>query len=201
MENQDKKRDRIIEVAQKRFAHYGLTKTTMNEIADDLSMSKALLYYYFPDKSSLYFAVLAKLFNEHFDEMQEEVQKTDSSSEALTIYLRKRHDFIKKYFILLEFNKSFSSENFAQMKSRFSEIRVKEQAFLTRILTEGANSGELKIKDPKKIEELIFDALIGIRLVVLENYSNTLQPDDNQFNMILEKQQLLTELIIKGLRG
>ncbi|MNE23608.1 hypothetical protein D3C80_1168720 [compost metagenome] len=133
--------------------------------------------------------------------MQEEVQKTDSSSEALTIYLRKRHDFIKKYFILLEFNKSFSSENFAQMKSRFSEIRVKEQAFLTRILTEGANSGELKIKDPKKIEELIFDALIGIRLVVLENYSNTLQPDDNQFNMILEKQQLLTELIIKGLRG
>ncbi|MOA15750.1 hypothetical protein D3C78_1359280 [compost metagenome] len=87
------------------------------------------------------------------------------------------------------------------MKSRFSEIRVKEQAFLTRILTEGAKSGEFKIKDPKKIEELIFDSLIGIRLVVLENYSNTLQPDDTQFNMILEKQQLLTELIIKGLKG
>lgn len=200
MENQDKKRDRIVDVAQKRFAHYGLSKTTMNEIADDLSMSKALLYYYFPDKNSLYFAVLEKLFNEHFDEMQEEVQKTDSSAESLTIYLHKRHDFIKKYFILLEFNKSFS-ENFAQMKSRFSEIRVKEQAFLTRILTEGAKSGEFKIKDPKKIEELIFDSLIGIRLVVLENYSNTLQPDDTQFNMILEKQQLLTELIIKGLKG
>lgn len=54
MENQDKKRILIIEAALKRFAHYGLSKTTMTEIAKDISFSKALLYYYFPDKLSLY---------------------------------------------------------------------------------------------------------------------------------------------------
>ncbi|MGI8637960.1 MAG: TetR/AcrR family transcriptional regulator, partial [Segetibacter sp.] len=42
---QDKKRDVIIQAAQKRFSHFGVDKTTMNEIADDLSISKASLYY------------------------------------------------------------------------------------------------------------------------------------------------------------
>ena len=58
---QDKKRDAIIDAAEKRFSHFGVAKTTMNEIADDLSISKASLYYYFPDKLNLYAAVLKKL--------------------------------------------------------------------------------------------------------------------------------------------
>ena len=33
----------------------------MNEIAEDLSISKASLYYYFPDKLNLYGAVLHKI--------------------------------------------------------------------------------------------------------------------------------------------
>lgn len=51
--NADEKRVKILDVAKKRFAHYGLAKTTMAEIAKDLAFSKALLYYYFPDKNSL----------------------------------------------------------------------------------------------------------------------------------------------------
>src|ERR1035437_7629654 len=50
----------IIEVAQKRFGLYGLEKTSMREIADDLNLSKASLYYYFPDKENLYKAVVEK---------------------------------------------------------------------------------------------------------------------------------------------
>lgn len=57
----DKKRDSIIEAAQKRFLHFGVDKTTMHEIAEDLSISKASLYYYFPDKLNLYGAVLQKI--------------------------------------------------------------------------------------------------------------------------------------------
>jgi TetR/AcrR family transcriptional regulator len=57
IEEQDKKKDQIIEAALNRFMHFGIPKTTMNEIADDLSISKALLYYYFPDKSSLTYEV------------------------------------------------------------------------------------------------------------------------------------------------
>ena len=61
---EDSKVTAIIEAARKRFAHYGLTKTTMNEIAADIGMSKASLYYYFPDKENLFVAVIGQDFDE-----------------------------------------------------------------------------------------------------------------------------------------
>ena len=51
-DQQDVKKEKILEAAHHRFLHFGYSKTTMNEIAGDLSMSKALLYYYFPEKAS-----------------------------------------------------------------------------------------------------------------------------------------------------
>lgn len=48
----DKKREQIIEGAIKRFSHFGINKTTMNDIAEDLAVSKPSLYYYFPIKNT-----------------------------------------------------------------------------------------------------------------------------------------------------
>ena len=54
----ENKAEAIIAAAQKRFALFGIEKTPMREIARDLRISKAALYYYFPDKESLYKSVL-----------------------------------------------------------------------------------------------------------------------------------------------
>ena len=50
--DKSKKLKLIIEASQKRFGIFGVEKTSMREIADDLKLSKASLYYYFPDKES-----------------------------------------------------------------------------------------------------------------------------------------------------
>ena len=42
----DSKKNQIISAAVKRFGHFGYAKTTMNELADDLVITKANLYYY-----------------------------------------------------------------------------------------------------------------------------------------------------------
>ncbi|MEO5967356.1 MAG: TetR/AcrR family transcriptional regulator, partial [Ferruginibacter sp.] len=55
------KKEAILEAAYKRFAHYGVNKSTMEEIASDLNISKASLYYYFPDKLTIYAEVLQSL--------------------------------------------------------------------------------------------------------------------------------------------
>ena len=61
----------ILDAAQKRFGLYGIEKTSMREIADDLNLSKASLYYYFPDKESLYRAVVEKEQSEFLDRIAE----------------------------------------------------------------------------------------------------------------------------------
>jgi AcrR family transcriptional regulator len=53
-------RETILETARKKLGSLGFEKTTMQGIARELSVSKATLYYYFPDKEGLFMEVIAR---------------------------------------------------------------------------------------------------------------------------------------------
>ena len=57
----DEKVDRIIEIAQARFDHFGYKKTTMEEIARDAGVSKKTIYEYFPSKEALFSFIMDKV--------------------------------------------------------------------------------------------------------------------------------------------
>src|SRR5688572_22093588 len=104
---QDQKQEAIIEVAIKRFAHFGVAKTTMAEIAADLSLSKASLYYYFPDKLNLYAAVLTAITKSGAEGYKEELDKEKDPFKAILFFLERRTDFIIRYYNILEYIKTF----------------------------------------------------------------------------------------------
>ncbi len=83
----DRKRETIIDGAIKRFTHFGINKTTMNEIADDLSVSKPSLYYYFPDKGSLIMGVVERIFNDYFDTLKKENNNKAPLETTLTNFI------------------------------------------------------------------------------------------------------------------
>src|SRR5688572_23662273 len=87
---QDRKQEAIITAAIKRFAHFGVSKTTMSEIAADLAISKASLYYYFPDKLNLYAAVLQTITESGAKTDDEELERLSDPFKAVTFFLEKR---------------------------------------------------------------------------------------------------------------
>ncbi|VTQ03477.1 TetR/AcrR family transcriptional regulator [Sphingobacterium daejeonense] len=108
--NADAKRMKILEAAKRRFAHYGLAKTTMAEIAQDLSFSKALLYYYFPDKNRLYAAVFEMAVDEIITETTEKINKAKDVNEAMEAFLATRLTVIKDNFNIFEFTYTLRNE-------------------------------------------------------------------------------------------
>ena len=52
------RKTQIIKAAVKRFARHGLNKTTLDEIARDLRIGKATIYYYFKSKDELFFETI-----------------------------------------------------------------------------------------------------------------------------------------------
>jgi len=66
---------KIIDAAFKRFAKTGTENTTMAQIAKDLGYSRTFLYYYFPDKESIYKAALLRRSNRYFESVQKEMTK------------------------------------------------------------------------------------------------------------------------------
>src|SRR5690606_32977851 len=115
-----------IEGAIKRFIHYGINKTTMNEIAEDLSVSKPSLYYYFPDKNSLVLGVIEKIFDDYF-KLVEQVQHADLPlEECMAGFIEIRHRFFQKYYMMhLSGNTPDPSLNSDVLKERFMKMKTR----------------------------------------------------------------------------
>lgn len=194
---QDQKKNLIIEAAQKRFSHFGVGKTTMNEIADDLSMSKASLYYYFPDKLNLYAAVLQKILE------AEEVNRADFMNredplEALFKYLDSRTEFIVRYYNILEHLKTIVLDVPKELEPFFSSARSREITNIAAILAKGTALSVLKVDEPNKIAELLLDCFDGLRLSVISHKKNFF-PDKQQFFELAMREKEVATIFIKGL--
>jgi TetR/AcrR family transcriptional regulator len=199
MESQDKKRDLIIDAALKRFAHFGLTKTTMTEIAQDLNISKALLYYYFPDKIQLYAAVIATLIASMRAAIQEEVQASRTAMESLFIYLEKRQQFVKTHFNLLA-ETSKSPDMPVPVREMFEKALEDEKRLVVEIFMAAVRRGEIvELANPDLYAEVFLDGLSGIRLR-MRQFHTFILPDKAMFDEILVKEKTLATVFLKGLQ-
>src|SRR5690606_37809940 len=92
----DSKVSAIIEAARKRFAHYGLSKTTMNEVAADIGMSKAALYYYFPDKERIFIAVVQQEIAEFVKTVEQLIERPSKPSFKLKKFVVLRNQMLSR---------------------------------------------------------------------------------------------------------
>ncbi len=199
MENQDKKRILIINAALNRFAHYGLAKTTMTEIAKDISFSKALLYYYFPDKLSLYVSVIEYLMHSISKEMLKFVQKSNSSAEGIMTLLQKRQGYIQKYYNLMEYSRHSCGDLPGDLFEKFNRAKDFELKIINTLFDRGVENGEFSIPDTTFVTEIFIDALTGIHFNILSKDKN-LFPDKEQFKQIFIKEKRFAEIFLLGLK-
>lgn len=71
MRDKEQTRERILDAAEKLFAEKGFHETAMDEIVQAAQISKGGVYFHFPSKEQLFFALLDKLA----DALQHEVQR------------------------------------------------------------------------------------------------------------------------------
>lgn len=198
MDQQDQKREQILEAALKRFAHFGLNKTTMNEIASDLNFSKALLYYYFPDKLSLYTAVMEKVFAEIAGIVNKAIDDSKTALEAIDNYFNVRLAFLEKYFPLLDFNKFVNIDKYQDLKAVLDKANTSEIDHLKCIMEIGVKTGEYEINDPQYTAKLLFDALLGIRILYIKNNQAQFGIDKEFLDMITTRQKEIMEIFLRG---
>ena len=142
---QDVKRDRILEAAHLRFLHYGYSKTTMNDIANDLSFSKALLYYYFPDKSEVYTAVMRKLANNYFVTLEEKINDFNDLKEAIVFQIDTQHNFLANNNNFFDFFRIYEQNLPEGIWQILTDIRLAETQILSKIIKAEENKGAFQI--------------------------------------------------------
>jgi AcrR family transcriptional regulator len=196
----DRKRELIIEKASLRFAHFGIQKTTMNEIADDLSISKPLLYYYFPDKIRLVVAVVEKILSEYQERLAVLFSSAEGIKEAIFAMLDLRRAFFQKYFMLHLVDHAEANLTKQELRKTISHIRNKEISLIQEVLEKASESNLIKLTDAEKTAELFIDMLTGINICVLARQDKHLVPDDKDFDEVLYKQKELSQIFLSGIR-
>ncbi|MFD1165673.1 TetR/AcrR family transcriptional regulator [Sphingobacterium daejeonense] len=199
--NADAKRMKILEAAKRRFAHYGLAKTTMAEIAQDLSFSKALLYYYFPDKNRLYAAVFEMAVDEIITETTEKINKAKDVNEAMEAFLATRLTVIKDNFNIFEFTYTLRNEMPSDIESVLPSLFEKEIQQVALILNKGIATKELEVEEVELTAKILLISLLGMRIGILQEFRNLfLPPTKEEFDYILSLQKKLAKIFINGLR-
>lgn len=198
--NADDKRIMILDAAKRRFAHYGMAKTTMAEIAKDLSFSKALLYYYFPDKASLYVAVLEYVIEEFSEETEASIAKLGGTEEAVMELLNKRIEFIKKYYYIVEYAYDSRKDVTPELEDVFIRVFKTHGQGIQDILQRGVNNGELKSFDVAEYAQILLFSTMGLRLMVVKGMKIDFIPTAEEFAYIVEMQKKLAKVFLDGLK-
>ncbi|NEU09658.1 TetR/AcrR family transcriptional regulator [Flavihumibacter sp. R14] len=196
----DKKRELIIEGAIKRFSHFGVNKTSMAEIAEDLSLSKPALYYYFPDKQNLILGVTGKIISEYLCDVEKNFEAYSNQEDALMNLIEIRRNFFQQYFMLhMEENYSdaYLRDNaFIQLMCTAKE---KEVSILAGSLKKGIAKGELREIDTVRTAELLLDTLRGLRSCM--RTEKMIFPDSSAFEDILNKQKEVARIFLYGIKN
>ena len=200
MANADLKRIKILEAATRRFAHFGMAKTTMSEIATDLNFSKALLYYYFPDKNSLYSAVFEYVIDKMVQDIKLKIDTCNDFEEMLMYTIDKRVEIINQYYNLFEYTINMVKELPEELERVFKESFVREVDLIGEILTLGVEKDEIEVADIEGTARILLYSLLGMRMGILKDIKNMLFPTKDEFDVILSLQKKMTKIFLKGLR-
>jgi TetR/AcrR family transcriptional repressor of mexJK operon len=192
------KQNTILDAAQVRFAHFGVQKVTMDEIASDLGMSKAALYYYFTTKEEIFRQVIIREQQQFSERVVMLVELETSATGKLKTYLLHFLDLFNELVNL----KFVSSDNLQGLKpvlrDFFKQLAEKEYLFIRNIISQGNKNGEFALESVEQTVHLIVHILQGLRM---RYYKIQVGPEDIRQQLDINGEtQLLAHVILNGIQ-
>lgn len=188
----------IVEAARKRFAHFGLGKTTMNEIAADIGMSKASLYYYFPDKEHLFIEVIKHEMEKFFSGITEVTTRPLPADAQLKEYVELRFRCFLEFVNLSK----LGSAQLQAVKSAYAPVNddfvAREKEIVAGILKAGIKSRRFEKIDVVAHADLFVSVLRSLRLMILKQRDDFAITEED-YQSLLNYQTQFTTVFIKGI--
>ncbi len=180
--------DKIIEQIEDKLFREGFYKTTMDEVASELGMSKKTIYKFFPSKDDLVMAIAKHFMNRMKDKILPALTSDKNAIDKLG-------ELIK---ILAGASEKISTKRMEEMKKHFPEIWNEIDRFRTKMMFENIT----KVIDQGKKEGLFIDYPTNIIMNILVASVRTIVTPDfilnNNFS-IIEAARSAFKIIIGGI--
>ena len=191
------KHDMILRAARKRFAYYGFSKVTMDEIAADVGMGKASLYYYFPTKESLFHEVIKHESEQFFSGINSMLTEKIPACKMFRSYAGKRLEHFRTLVNLRALSLQQSAETRISFLELYKDFHKQEVEILQQIFQLGKKNGEFSVTNPQQTAEVILQMFYGSRAWFFKVRENSL--NEETYNEMESAMKSMIEIIINGI--
>jgi AcrR family transcriptional regulator len=179
-------RQNILSAAKRLFQHYGITKTTMDDIAKAVGKGKSSLYYYYATKDDIFEAVIKDETADIESKLEKAISEETNPELKLQAYVNTKYKELKKRRlrysnIMSDFENNLTNSNrtcvFNVIRNRGVEF---ERTILKSIIIEGVELGifnkEIQ-QDVNLYTEVCVNVLKGLDIdLLIGNYSKNIEP-------------------------
>lgn len=150
-------KQKIQQAAFKCVARYGFEKTTLDDIAQEVGLNKASLYYYYKNKEDIFLDITSSATRAFLETLKQGTLAVSGGIEAQT-----RHFLLERsmYYVRMVAQTHISEETLLQVEHLFWEqikdVQVQEQEFLGQLLQQAIDRGALKLFEaPRMAQNLV----------------------------------------------
>jgi TetR/AcrR family transcriptional regulator, transcriptional repressor for nem operon len=196
-EEYNKKRNEILDTAQKLVYTIGYDQMTIQDILNETKMSKGAFYHYFTSKSDLLEALITHMLYGIMDTIQPIVDDPNLSGlEKLNKYFKQAASWktARKPFFIAVIKSWYSDGNIlVRIKSEQATIKI-ARPMIDKIIAQAIEEGDIHTDFPEYATQMIFNVFIGLGDIMVDSI---LSPEPNpDFKRVLLAHTTAIELIL-----
>lgn len=187
----DTRENQLLAIARTLFARNGYDRTSLRDIAEAANITKAALYYYFPNKDAMFERVVLESLQALHDQVSAAVAKAQGPTRRIRAFMEASAHVLQdngrdKWVAGSNafWQGATSGQRLAALKLRDSYERL-----LRQCIADGVAAGELRPVDPAMAGRFLLSAL---------NYMPRWHKADGKFSAVQVMQQFL-DMLIYGL--
>ena len=150
----------LLEIACRLFATRGYDGTSLRDIAEEAQITKAALYYHFPNKEALYQQILIANLETLTNRAREAIDDADSATEKVRNFMLTSADvYAEDPHAWVAGSNAFWSGMGAAGRAAMVKRRDKYERLLRACIVEGIAGGEFRKVDPALTGRLLLSTL------------------------------------------
>jgi len=160
MDKADKER-KIFQAALSLFAHYGYRKTTVEDVAGKVGMTKSNIYFYVKNKRDLYEKSVSHALEKWRSTIEKELESAGNAREKFAIASSRSFEYLENHrelrALLIQNPDIFS---LSPSEDRFYEVNNRAMQMLKDVIQQGIDEGVFYPVDVDHVTEFLFSVYI-----------------------------------------
>jgi TetR/AcrR family transcriptional regulator len=158
----ERTRERILAAAEQCFAEEGFAATRLEDIAEQIGIRRAALFYYFKDKRELYLAVLTSVFGGLLEKIEEAHRTSTSIPERIEVAISAWVSYVGRRPSLARILLREGAKVAPELREHVEQFAAPFLALIRETFAEGVREGHFHVKpiDPFHFVSTIVGATV-----------------------------------------